>query len=220
MRKEARFACVSDAYTTNLEKTFTKPTKSKGGKMKKRARKCKEKTRPFDGPKYVADLSDPNKASFIKPQETWQEVAKIKVHLSERLSTLLMDKPYNIVPPNGSVTMKNMYEKSHSAALKLGLFGELPAHIVIGSDQKFHTRDKLLLEKSFASWNAECRVPTILRNLAHLEEQIGGEKSLDTLTDIVVAARLVADHPTLEKERKRVLKIIFKMQPNGRKEDE
>ena len=115
-----------------------------------------------------------------------------------------MEKPYSIVPTKGTVNSKNMYGKSAKAALKLGLFEELP-------NEELQGRYKSLLEKSFGTWNHEWRVPTILRNLAQLEAQIGGDKSLDTLTNDVAAARLVADHPSFEKERETVLALVRAM---------
>ena len=140
---------------------------------------------------------------YDPPSQHWIDVARVKLNLADRLSKLLMNDPYNIVPGLSTVSSHRLFAKCFKAAVKLGLIGSTQKDVKIGDDIKKKTRDKALLEKSFATWNPSCTVTSIIQNLANLEEQIGSGKSLDMLKTPVVSARHAVHHPSVATDEER-----------------
>jgi len=164
-------------------------------------------------PKYNTLESAAGKAMYDPPLNYWIDVAAVKLNIADRLSKMLMQDPYNIVPAQTDVSSNMLYAKCHKAAVKLGLFGSIPEVFIIGSDKGEKTRDKALLERSFATWNPPFMTTGIVQSLANLEDQIGSHKSFDMMREPVACSMHAREHPSwaTEEEKDMVVSLVEAM---------
>ena len=209
MRGNQKYSSCFSAYKTSVALAAHPKKEAK----KQKSNNNKSSLRPSKAPRYNTVSSVAGKAVYNPPSQHWIDVATVKLNLADRLSKLLMNDPYNIVPGYATVSSHHLFAKCFKAAVKLGLIGSTRKDVIIGDDNKKKTRDKALLEKSFATWNPPCMVTSIIQNLANLEEQIGSGKSLDMLKTPVVSARHAVDHPSVatDEERKTMLTLVDAM---------